>query len=65
VVPRYSDLDWRGLEYPEKRFEQLMAESPATLGDQVHSNDEFFASLGGKFPHELKAEEEKILRQLT
>jgi phosphoenolpyruvate carboxykinase (GTP) len=65
VVPRYSDLDWRGLEYPEKRFGQLMAENPATLGDQVHSNDEFFASLGGKFPDELKAEEEKILRQLA
>jgi hypothetical protein len=53
------------LDYPEKRFAQLMAENPATLGDQVHSNDEFFASLGDNFPGELKAEEEKILRQLA
>jgi hypothetical protein len=42
-----------------------MAENPATLGDQVHSNDEFFAALGDKFPVELKAEEKKILKQLS
>jgi phosphoenolpyruvate carboxykinase (GTP) len=64
VVPRYSDLDWRGLEYPEKRFEALMAENPSTLGEQVHSNDEFFAEIGNKFPPELKAEEQTILRHL-
>jgi phosphoenolpyruvate carboxykinase (GTP) len=63
-VPRYSDLDWRGLEYPENRFEALMVENPATLGEQVHSNDEFFAALGDKFPPALKAEERTILRHL-
>jgi phosphoenolpyruvate carboxykinase (GTP) len=65
VVPCYRDIDWRGLDYPEKRFGQLMAENRATLGEQVHSNDEFFASLGDKFPREFKAEEEKTLRQLA
>ena len=65
VVPGYRDIDWRGLDYPEKRFGQLMAENRATLGEQVHSNDEFFTSLGDKFPRELKAEEEKTLRQLA
>jgi phosphoenolpyruvate carboxykinase (GTP) len=65
VVPRYGDLDWRGLEYPEKRFEALMAENPSTLGEQVHSNDEFFAEIGNKFPPELKAEEQTILRHLN
>jgi hypothetical protein len=52
------------LEYPENRFEALMAENPATLGEQVHSNDEFFAALGDKFPPALKAEERTILRHL-
>jgi hypothetical protein len=52
------------LEYPEKRFEALMAENPSTLGEQVHSNDEFFAEIGNKFPAELKAEEQTILRHL-
>ena len=65
IMPRYGDIDWRGLDYPEKRFEELMSENPSTLGDQVHSNDEFFAAFGDKFPPELKAEEERILRQLA
>ena len=65
VMPRYGDIDWRGLDYPEKRFEELMSENPSTLGDQVHSNDEFFAAFGDKFPAELKREEERILRQLA
>jgi phosphoenolpyruvate carboxykinase (GTP) len=65
AVPRHEDLDWRGLDYPPARFEELMAENPSTLGDQVHSNDEFFAALGDKFPPELKAEEEETLRQLA
>jgi phosphoenolpyruvate carboxykinase (GTP) len=64
VVPRYSDLDWRGLKYGEKRCEQLMSENPSALSDQVHSNDEFFAEIGNKFPPELKAEERTILRHL-
>jgi phosphoenolpyruvate carboxykinase (GTP) len=65
VMPRYGDIDWRGLDYPEKRLEELMSENPSTLGDQVHSNDEFFAAFGDKFPAELKREEERILRQLA
>lgn len=65
VIPRHSDIDWRGLDYPEHRFEELMAENTATLGKQVHSNDEFFTALGRKFPHELRAEEEQTLRQLA
>lgn len=65
VMPRYGDIDWRGLDYPEKRFEELMSENPSTLGDQVHSNDEFFTAFGDKFPAELKREEERILRQLA
>jgi phosphoenolpyruvate carboxykinase (GTP) len=64
-MPRYGDIDWRGLDYPEKRFEELMSENPSTLGDQVHSNDEFFTAFGDKFPAELKREEERILRQLA
>jgi phosphoenolpyruvate carboxykinase (GTP) len=64
VMPRYGDIDWRGLDYPEMRFEELMSENPSTLGDQVHSNDEFFAAFGDRFPPELKAEEQTILRHL-
>lgn len=64
-IPGYDDLHWEGLSYPEKRFEELMAENPATLAEQVHSNDEFFDALGPKFPAELKAEEEKTLQQLA
>jgi len=65
IIPGYDDLHWEGLPYPPKRFDELMSENSATLAEQVHSNDEFFANLGDKFPAELKAEEEKILQQLA
>ncbi len=61
VVPAYSDIHWEGLSYPEKRFGELMSEDPARLANQVHSNDNFFAEIGEKFPAELKKEESVIL----
>jgi phosphoenolpyruvate carboxykinase (GTP) len=64
TMPAHSDLHWEGLPYPEKRFLELMSEEPARLAEQVHSNDEFFANLGAKFPTDLKAEEARILEQL-
>jgi phosphoenolpyruvate carboxykinase (GTP) len=65
IVPRYSDLHWEGLPYPEARFNELMSEDKPNLTEQVRSHDEFFAKVGDKFPAALKAEEAEILKRLT
>lgn len=65
VMPRHEDLDWNGLPFPPKRFAELMSEDSARLAEQVHSNDDFFAELGDKFPAELQNEESVILEKLA
>ncbi len=65
VVPRYADLPWAGLRYPETRFDELMSQDRANLTEQVRSHDEFFAKVGEKFPAALKAEEAEILKRLA
>ncbi len=65
TVPGYGDLRWEGLDYPEARFEELMAQDKSNLAEQIRSNDEFFAEVGPKFPAALKAEEEAILKRMA
>ena len=65
TVPEYKDLHWEGLDYPEARFNELMAQDKSNLAEQIRSNDEFFAEVGSKFPAALKAEEETILKRMA
>ena len=65
VMPRHEDLDWHGLPFPPERFAELMSEDSSRLAGQVHSNDDFFAELGDKFPSELLNEESVILEKLA
>ena len=65
VTPGYDDMDWRGLDFPKKRFAALMAQDVPTLAQQVRSNDDFFAALGDKLPAQLAAEKTKALQQLA
>ena len=65
VMPRHEDLDWHGLPFPPERFAELMSEDSSRLAGQVHSNDDFFAELGDKFPAELLNEESVILEKLA
>jgi hypothetical protein len=58
-------MDWRGLEFPKKRFAALMQEDAPTLTQQVCSNDQFFAALGGKLPAALGMERDELLRILN
>jgi phosphoenolpyruvate carboxykinase (GTP) len=65
LSPGYDDMDWRGLEFPKKRFAALMQEDAPTLTQQVCSNDEFFASLGDKLPAVLGVERDELLTILN
>lgn len=59
-VPRYEDLDWRGLnDFTPKDFEQVMSLDPELWLEEVASHDELFRRIGDKLPQEIV-----LIRQL-
>ena len=47
-VPRYDDLDWKGIEFDVRRFSTIMDVDPAQWERELDSHDEFFGRLGSK-----------------
>ncbi len=64
-MPRYEDLDWRGLEhFTPERFRSLMAIDRETWKDEILSHDELFIKLYDRLPKELLFIRELILSSL-
>jgi phosphoenolpyruvate carboxykinase (GTP) len=53
-MPRYEDLDWRGLEdFPRERFGQLMAVDRDVWARELLSHEELFSNLYDRLPKEM------------
>jgi phosphoenolpyruvate carboxykinase (GTP) len=53
-MPRYEDLDWRGLEdYPRERFQELMSIDRDAWEEELLSHEELFIRLYDRLPKEL------------
>ena len=63
-VPRYEDLDWRGLDFSEAQFNQLMAVDREAWQQEVASHDELFFRLYDRLPKEFVFLRELILSSL-
>jgi phosphoenolpyruvate carboxykinase (GTP) len=64
-VPRYSDLDWRGLEdFTEEQFEQVMSIDRETWKQEILSHDELFMKLYDRLPKEMVFIRELIMSAL-
>lgn len=63
-VPRYEDLDWRGLDFSEAQFRQLMAVDREAWQQEVASHDELFVRLYDRLPKEFIFLRELILSAL-
>lgn len=64
-VPRYNDIDWRGLDFSEQQFKQLMEVNPQELKMKTAMNHaELFSILSDKIPYELLAERELLVARL-
>ena len=64
-VPRYEDLDWRGLEdFTPKKFQELMAVDREQWKAEVLSHEELFIQLYDKLPKELIFIRELLLSSL-
>jgi phosphoenolpyruvate carboxykinase (GTP) len=50
-MPRYRDLDWRGLEYSQEKYEhELMAVNRDEWEKELASHDQLFDKLGDRLP---------------
>lgn len=64
-MPRYEDLDWRGLEdFTHQRFSELMAVDRALWQQELLSHEELFMKLYDRLPKELLFIRELILSSL-
>ncbi len=63
-VPRYEDLDWRGLEFSPRQFDDVMSIDREVWQDEISSHDRLFVRLYDKLPKEFILLRELILSSL-
>lgn len=60
-VPRYEDIEWRGLkDFSRRKFQELMTVDPEEWKQEILSHEELFIKLYDKLPKELI-----FIRELT
>ena len=52
-MPQYKDIDWRGLDFSEEQFDQLMSMDRDQWIQEIASHDEMFFKLYDRLPKEL------------
>ena len=63
-VPQYEDIDWRGLEFSESQFNDLMGIERDLWRQELTSHDALFGQLYDKLPKEFIFIRELILSSL-
>jgi phosphoenolpyruvate carboxykinase (GTP) len=63
-VPRYRDIDWRGLDFSEAQFNELMEYSRDRVKKQTLSHEELFLELSEALPKTMIFERELLISRL-
>jgi phosphoenolpyruvate carboxykinase (GTP) len=63
-MPRYDDMEWRGLDYPRERFDELQAFDRDTWRKEVLDHEELFIKLQDHLPKEMIFERELLICRL-
>jgi len=63
-VPRYEDIEWKGLDFPRATFEQLQAFDNAAWRREVIEHEELFLTLHDHLPSEMVYERELLICRL-
>ncbi len=63
-MPHYHDIDWRGLDFPEEQWDQLMGFDRERLKMQTLQHEELFLQLFDHLPKELIFERELLISRL-
>ena len=60
-VPRYTDIEWRGLDFPREKWNQVMAIDRDAWRAQTLMHQELFLALGENLPKQLIFERELLI----
>lgn len=63
-VPRYEDLDWRGLDFSPTQFEQVMECDVSEWQQEILLHEDLFIKLYDRLPKELLSVRDLILSSL-
>ncbi len=63
-MPRYEDLDWRGLDFSREKFSSVMSVDAEVWKREVLSHEELFIKLYDKLPKEFLYERDLLLSRI-
>ena len=63
-VPRYEDVDWRGIDFSPRQFDEVMGIDRDSWQEEISSHDRLFIRLYDKLPKEFILLRELILSSL-
>ena len=63
-VPRYEDIEWKGLGFPKEQFDQLQAVDRTAWKSEVLGHEELFIGLHHRLPPEMVYERELLICRL-
>lgn len=64
-MPRYQDLNWQGLAFPEAKYNAIMNINRQEAVNEAEDQAELFDRFGKHLPPEMEAERENLLRRLA
>jgi phosphoenolpyruvate carboxykinase (GTP) len=62
--PRYQDLHWKGLDFPQAKFTRITDIDRAEGLEEAEDQAVHFGSFGMRLPPELEAERQDLIRRL-
>jgi phosphoenolpyruvate carboxykinase (GTP) len=66
IIPRYEDLDWRGLEqFPRANYEEIVRVDEGAWRKEVEAHDELLGKLGTHLPGELASRRTRLREKLA
>jgi phosphoenolpyruvate carboxykinase (GTP) len=63
-VPRYSDIDWAGLDFPRETFDELMHVDREAWKQEIIGHESLFIELHDHLPPEMIYEREMLIYRL-
>lgn len=60
-VPRYEDIDWTGIKFPQENFDELQAFDRSLWRSEVMGHEELFLDLHDRLPKEMVYERELLI----
>ena len=65
VSPRYEDMEWKGLDFPRTKFDNITSINLDDWRKEIQSHTELFAKLAGRLPRQLEDTKCNFARRLS